>query len=267
MAAAGSERPRAAVFKLASCDGCQVAFLNLEERLLALAGRIDVVHFLEASSRVEPGPYDVSFVEGSVTSARDVERLLEIRRASGLLVTIGACATAGGIQALRNWADVDEMACAVYPRAEWIAALSTSTPVAEHVKVDLELSGCPIDGGELLHVVTQVLAGATPRLAEHDVCIDCKRLGRTCVVVTRGLPCLGPVTRTGCGALCPSMGRDCYGCFGPSAGAEPRTLAARYRAIGVPADELARRFRGITGALGPFRETADGLGPDANHPR
>ncbi len=267
MAAASAMRPRVAVFKLASCDGCQVVFLNLEEHLLALAQHVQIVHFLEASSRVEPGPYDLSFVEGSVTSARDVERLLEIRRGTRTLVTIGACATAGGIQALRNWGDVDEMARAVYPRPEWVKALSTSTPVAEHVKVDLEISGCPIDGRELVHVVTQVLAGAAPRLPEHDVCLDCKRLGRTCVVVTRGSPCLGPVTRTGCGALCPTMGRDCYGCFGPSTGAAPAALAARYRAMGVPADELARRFRGITGALGPFRETADGLGPDAHHPR
>lgn len=267
MAEATANRPRVAVFKLASCDGCQVAFLNLEERLLALAGRVEIAHFLEASSRVEAGPYDLSFVEGSVTSGAEVERLLHIRRASRVLVTIGACATAGGIQALRNWADVDEMARAVYPRPEWVEALSTSTPIAEHVKVDFEISGCPIDGGELVHVVTQILAGATPQLPEHDVCLDCKRLGHTCVVVTRGLPCLGPVTRTGCGALCPSMGRDCYGCFGPCAGAEPRALAGRYRAMGVPLEELARRFRGITGALGPFRETADGLGPDAHHPR
>ncbi|MBK7977504.1 MAG: oxidoreductase [Deltaproteobacteria bacterium] len=267
MSAAPASRPRVAVFKLASCDGCQVVFLNLEERLLALAGRVEIAHFLEASSQVQPGPYDVSFVEGSVTSARDVERLLAIRRSSRVLVTIGACATAGGIQALRNWADVEEMARAVYPRPEWIEALSTSTPIAEHVKVDFEISGCPIDGAELVQFVTQLLAGATPRLAEHDVCLDCKRLGRVCVVVTRGLPCLGPVTRSGCGALCPSMRRDCYGCFGPCAGAEPRALAHRYRTMGIPPDELARRFRGITGALGPFRETADGLGPDAHHPR
>ncbi len=255
----GAVRPRVAVFKLASCDGCQVAFLNLEERLVELASQVEIAHFLEASSRVLEGPYDVSFVEGSITTAADVERILGIRRASRLLVTIGACATAGGIQALRNWSDVEAWKRLVYPRPEWIQALSTSTPIAEHVKVDFEISGCPIDVGELATVLGQVLRGARPHLPTHDVCLDCKRLGRTCVVVTRALPCLGPVTRTGCGALCPSMGRDCFGCFGPSEGAEPRTLARRYVELGVPPDTVARQFRGITGALRPFREVADGL--------
>ena len=209
--------PTLAVFKLASCDGCQLTLLDCEDELLALAGRVEITHFLEASSAVQPGPYDLALVEGSVSTPADAERVRAIRAAARRLVTIGACATAGGIQALRNFADVDEFRRTVYARPEYIETLSTSTAVADHVNVDFELRGCPIDRRQLLEVITAFLFGRKPDVPNHSVCFECKRRGTVCVTVAHGTPCLGPVTHAGCGAICPAYGRGCYGCFGPSA--------------------------------------------------
>ncbi|MFJ8827742.1 oxidoreductase [Streptomyces sp. NPDC102467] len=208
--------PTVAVFKLASCDGCQLTLLDCEDELLALAGRVRFAHFLEASSAVEPGPYDLTLVEGSVTTSADAERIRAIRQESRFLVTIGACATAGGIQALRNFGDVEEFRRTVYARPDYIDTLATSTPVSAHVDVDFELRGCPIDRGQLLEVITAHLAGRKPGIPSHSVCFECKRRGMVCVTVAHGTPCLGPVTHAGCGAICPAYGRGCYGCFGPS---------------------------------------------------
>ncbi|MEU2266702.1 oxidoreductase [Streptomyces olindensis] len=216
--------PTLAVFKLASCDGCQLTLLDCEDELLALAGQVRIAHFLEASSAVTPGPYDLTLVEGSVTTPADAERVREIRAQSRHLVTIGACATAGGIQALRNFADVEEFTRAVYARPDYIDVLATSTPVSDHVDVDFELRGCPIDRAQLLEVITAYLAGRKPDIPSHSVCFACKRRGTVCVTVAHDTPCLGPVTHAGCGAICPAYGRGCYGCFGPSGTPNLRAL-------------------------------------------
>lgn len=251
--------PRLAVFKFASCDGCQVSLLNLDAAFLTLAERFEVALFLEASSRTSPGPYDVVLVEGSITTEADALRIQQIREEARTLVTIGACATSGGIQALRNAADVEEWKAHVYAHPEWVSTLATSTPISEHVKVDHEIHGCPVDSGQVLRTLTRLLLGSLPDLPGSSVCMECKRRGNVCVTVARGIPCMGPVTRAGCGAICPSMGRDCYACFGPSDDANPEALAAQFEALGLPRREVVRRFRGITGWRQPFRRVADAL--------
>lgn len=256
MSDAAPHKPRVAVFKLASCDGCQLQLLDAEETLLTLAGAVDIVHFREARSLSEPGPFDVTLVEGSICTPDLVEEIKEIRQMSRFLITIGACATTGGIQALRNWADADEYARTVYPSPEYLRSLSTSTPVSNHVRVDLELPGCPVDRGQLLGALAALLAGTVPRLSSSPVCVECKRRGYACVLVTRGEPCLGPVTRTGCGALCPAFGRACYGCFGPSQPPNPAALKARFVELGLGPADAAARFRFINGWAGAFREAA-----------
>jgi coenzyme F420-reducing hydrogenase gamma subunit len=252
-----SARLRLAVFKLASCDGCQLQLLNLEEELLALAERVEIAYFLEATSRILPGPYDVALVEGSVSTPKDAERIRQIRGEAKTLVTIGACATAGGVQALRNWADSADWQRRVYPEPGWLALLPTSTPVAGHVAVDYEIHGCPIDRGQLLRVLLGALRGATPDLPGHSVCIECKRSGAVCVLVARGVPCMGPVTRTGCGALCPAHSRDCYACFGPMEQPNAAALARRFAELGLDRRSVQRRFRGITGWQPPFRAASE----------
>lgn len=256
-------RPRVAVFKMASCDGCQLQLLDAEEALLDLAGQLDIANFAEATSHVEGGPYDVTLVEGSVSTEEQIEQVKEIRAATTFLMTIGACATSGGIQALRNNADLDDYVRAVYPTPEFVHSLATSTPIAEHVKVDLELTGCPVDRGQLLAALAWLLQGSVPRPPTTPVCIECKRRGYVCVVVAKGEPCLGPVTRTGCGALCPGMGRGCYGCFGPSQPPNTEALARKFIELGMSPTRVVDTFRFITGYAPAFRETAERLEAEA----
>jgi coenzyme F420-reducing hydrogenase gamma subunit len=234
--------PTLAVWKFASCDGCQLTLLDCEDELLTLAGQVQIATFLEASSAIVGGPYDVSLVEGSITTAADERRIKEIREKSKVLVTIGACATAGGVQALRNFADVEEFASVVYARRDYIDTLATSTPTSAHVQVDYQLQGCPIDRGQLLDTLAALLVGRKPRLPAKTVCTECKLRGVTCVVVAEGIPCLGPVTHAGCGALCPSYHRGCYGCFGPAARPNTAALIPVLRRDGMSGDGVERVF-------------------------
>jgi sulfhydrogenase subunit delta len=251
-----SPRPRVAVYKFASCDGCQLSLLDCEDELLAVAGAIEIADFREASSAVAPGPYDLAIVEGSVTTPHDVELVKEVRSQAKVLLTIGACATAGGIQALRNFADVAEFTRAVYARPEYIATLATSTPISAHVAVDFELRGCPINKAQLLEVVAAFLADRAPNVPAESVCVECKRRGTVCVVVARGIPCLGPVTQTGCGAICPSYARGCYGCFGPQDTPNAPSLVRRIRELGMSSAEVTRVFRTFNAGAPAFREAS-----------
>jgi sulfhydrogenase subunit delta len=236
-------KPKLAVWKFASCDGCQLSLLDCEDELLELAGRIDIAHFAEASSAMAKGPYDLSLVEGSVTTPEDAERIREVRRVSRKLVTIGACATAGGIQALRNFANVDDFLSVVYASPEYVSTLETSTPISAHVKVDFELHGCPIDKRQLLEVITAFLVGRRPEISSAIVCTECKLRGNVCVMVAHGTPCLGPVTHAGCGALCPSYNRGCYGCFGPMETPNTVSLTRQLRVLGMNDRAVDRVFR------------------------
>lgn len=249
-------RPTLAVWKFSSCDGCQLSLLDCEDELLAVAEAVDLAMFLEASSQVRPGPYDLSLVEGSITTPHDAERIKEVRARSKLLVTLGACATAGGLQALRNFGDHPRMMATVYARPQVIATLATSTPIAAHVKVDLELRGCPVSKAQLLEVVSAVLNGRKPVVPTHSTCVDCKLSGAVCVMVARGLPCLGPVTHAGCGALCPRYARGCYGCFGPSDAPRTTPLAQRLLEGGASPGEVRRLFLSFNAAAEPFQKEA-----------
>ena len=243
---AGAERPgngpTLAVWKFASCDGCQLTVLDCEDELLLLAEQVQIATFAEASSAMVGGPYDVSLVEGSITTAHDEQRIREIRAQTGVLVAIGACATAGGIQALRNFADVAEYTSVVYAHPEYISTLATSTPASAHVQVDYELRGCPIDRGQLLDTLAALLVGRKPKLPAATVCTECKRSGVACVTVAEGIPCLGPVTHAGCGALCPRHHRGCYGCFGPMATPNMGAMIPLLRRDGMSGDDVDRVF-------------------------
>ncbi len=257
MAARGARKPKLAVWKFASCDGCQLSLLDCEDELLAVAEAVEIAYFPEARRGIVRGPYDLSLVEGSITTAHDAERIKEVRRVSKHLVTIGACATAGGIQALRNFADVREFAAAVYASPQYIETLATSTAIARHVAVDFELRGCPIDKGQLVELIGAFLNGKKPNTPRHSVCIECKRRGNVCVMVAHGTPCLGPVTHTGCFALCPSFDRGCYGCFGPQETPNTAALADWLRRIGMSEAELLRLHRTFNADADAFREESE----------
>jgi coenzyme F420-reducing hydrogenase gamma subunit len=254
-----SEKPKLAVFKFASCDGCQLSLLDAEDELLDIAGAVDIAYFLEATSRVVPGPYDVALVEGSITTAHDAQRIREVRRQSKFLITIGACATAGGIQALRNWADSREYLEAVYARPEYISTLATSTAIADHVSVDFELRGCPINHHQLVEVLADLVNGRRPRTPGHSVCLDCKRRGTVCITVAQGIPCLGPVTQAGCGAICPAYDRGCYGCYGPARQTNVTSLADHCVESGSPPVQLVPLLRNFNGYAPEFRAVSERL--------
>lgn len=254
---AAKRKPKLAVWKFASCDGCQLSLLDCEDELLDVADEIEIANFPEASRAVIKGPYDISLVEGSISTSHDAERIHKIRRISKFLVTIGACATAGGIQALRNYADIKEYVSIVYPSPEYISTLNKSTPIVDHVFVDFELRGCPINKYQLLEVINAYLNGRKPDIPSYSVCIECKMRGTVCVMVAGSIPCLGPVTQAGCGAICPSYNRGCYGCFGPKETPNTSSLASQWERMNVSRKDIMRAFRGFNAYADPFRKESE----------
>lgn len=246
-------KPTLAVWKFASCDGCQLSLLDCEDELLMVAGELEIATFLEASRAVVKGPYDLSLVEGSITTPHDAERIHQIRRASRYLVTIGACATAGGIQALRNFQNVEEFISIVYATPHYIKTLSTSTPISAHVPVDFELRGCPINKHQLLEVISAYLNRRKPAISPHSVCMECKLRGTVCVMVAQDTPCLGPVTHAGCGAICPAYNRGCYGCYGPKETPNTPSLSTRWQRLAATRQDLLRMYRTFNAYAEPFR--------------
>jgi len=250
-------KPKLAVWKFASCDGCQLSLLDCEDELLTLVDEIEIANFAEASRAIMKGPYDLSLVEGSITTPHDEERIHRVRRTSRYLVTIGACATSGGIQALRNFKDVNEFISIVYASPKYIETLNKSTPISDHVYVDFELRGCPINKLQLVEVISAFLHGRKPNTPSHSVCIECKLRGTTCVMVAQGTSCLGPVTHAGCGAICPAYARGCYGCFGPKETPNTIALSARWSKLGAKEQEIMRTFRGFNAYAEAFRKESE----------
>jgi sulfhydrogenase subunit delta len=250
-------KPKLAVWKFASCDGCQLSLLDCEDELLSVVEQLEIANFAEASRAVIEGPYDVSLVEGSITTPHDAERIHQVRRTSRFLITIGACATAGGIQALRNFKDVRDFISLVYATPQYIETLNKSTPIVDHVRVDYELHGCPINKHQLIEVLSAFLNGRKPNTPSHSVCTECKRRGTICVMVAHGTPCLGPVTHAGCGAICPAYTRGCYGCFGPMETPNTSSLGKGWIRLGVKAPDLVRAFRSFNGYAEAFRRESE----------
>jgi coenzyme F420-reducing hydrogenase gamma subunit len=250
-------RPKLAVYKFASCDGCQLSLLDCEDELLAIAGALEIAYFVEARRQMLDGPYDITLVEGSITTDEELDRIREVRRQSRFLVAIGACAVAGGIQALRNWIDVNDYIDVVYARPEYIDTLDRSRPISDFVTVDFELRGCPISKSQLLELIISLLIGRKPRVPAHSVCLSCKQQGTVCLMVAQGVPCLGPATQAGCGALCPAYNRGCYGCFGPHEAPNPVSLGERFIELGQDRDQVARSFRSYNGYSPAFRAASD----------
>jgi coenzyme F420-reducing hydrogenase gamma subunit len=250
-------KPKLAVWKFSSCDGCQLSLLDCEDALLAVAEAVEIANFPEASRAILKGPYDLSLVEGSITTPHDAERIHSIRRASNFLVTIGACASAGGIQALRNFKDVKEFTSTVYAKPEHIETLKKSTPITDHVFVDFELRGCPVNKEQLVEVVSAFLNQRKPNIPTHSVCMDCKQRGLVCVMVAQGMPCMGPVTQVGCGALCPSYARACFGCFGPKETPNTASLSAWFGQMGMGSRDVVRAFRSFNAYAEPFRRESE----------
>jgi len=252
-----TKKPTVAVYKFSSCDGCQLSILNLEDELLNLAGAIDIAYFLEATRAQRPGPYDIAIVEGSITTPHEIERIMEVRAQAKIVIALGTCATAGGIQALRNFANAEDYANVVYAHPDYLNYLKTATPIAEHIQVDLELWGCPVNKMQVVEVIVALLNNRKPNIPAYSVCLECKRRNTICVLVDKGIPCIGPATQAGCGAICPTIGRGCYGCFGPARSVNSASITTITQKLERYPGEAARLFRGISGYAPTFRKIAD----------
>jgi sulfhydrogenase subunit delta len=250
-------KPTVAVYKFSSCDGCQLSLLNLEDELLDLTTHIEIAFFLEARREVRPGPYDIGLVEGSISTDEEIQRIKEIRRDCRTVVALGTCATAGGVQALRNFGNLEQLTQAVYEHPEYIHALTTSSALRDHIKVDLELWGCPVNKYQVVEVITALLHQRRPNLPKYSVCLECKQRGNVCTMITHGTPCLGPITRAGCGAICPSVNRGCYGCFGPLPKAEIEAFAPLLKTYERYPGEAVKLLRTISGNAPEFRQAAE----------
>ena len=250
----GQSKSTIAVHKFSSCDGCQLAFLNAGPDLLALAELVDIKHFVEAGPMECEAKVDIAFVEGSISTQDELKRIQAVRENTRYLITIGACATAGGLQSLRNLCDSQDWVAAIYASPEHVDSLAKVTPIAEHVRVDYELWGCPVSTSQLFEVVRSLLFGVVPLTHHESLCLECKRSGNICTLVSRGVPCMGPVTRTGCGALCPRFARDCYSCYGPSENPNTTSLARRFQGLGLLPEEVGRRFHHICNSAADFVE-------------
>ncbi|MBI2954450.1 MAG: oxidoreductase [Chloroflexi bacterium] len=257
-----SPKPRLAVWKFTSCDGCQLTVLDCEEEFLDLLGSFEIALFHEARREFEPGPYDVSLVEGSIGTPAEAERIKMVREQTKFLIPFGVCATWGGIQALRNWSDAERMKSQVYPHPQYVSMLPTSTPVWAHVKIDYQLQGCPPNRGQLIDILGQILQGKQPRLATNSVCLECKRKGNICVLVAQNMTCLGPVTHDGCGALCPTYNKGCYGCFGPMDDPKPERFARELEVRGLKGAQIVREFMRITSYAEGYRKGAELYEPE-----
>jgi sulfhydrogenase subunit delta len=250
-------KPKLAVWKFASCDGCQLSLLDCEDELLAVTDKIEIAYFPEATRAEVRGPYDISLVEGSITTQHDAERIHKIRKSSKMVIPIGACATAGGIQGLRNFKNVEDFITMVYASPDYIETLGKSTPISDHIHIDFELQGCPINKYQLLELISAYLAGRKPNISKYSVCLTCKIKGNVCVMVSKGVNCLGPVTHEGCGCLCPSYDRGCYGCYGPKENPNTTSLANRFRITGTVNDDIVRGFRLFNAYSEEFRKESE----------
>lgn len=252
-----NKKPKLAVFKMSSCDGCQLSLLDAEDELLDVLGVVEMAYFPEASSNMTKGPYDIGLVEGSITTPRNVEEIRQIRKDCKVLITIGACATAGGIQALRNWKDTREFTKIVYASPEYISTLDRSLPVSSFVHVDFELRGCPINKYQLIELLNAFLNNRKPNIPTYSVCIDCKLKGNVCVMTAHSTPCLGPVTQTGCNALCPSYNRGCFGCYGPMDSPNTSSLAKQFGEMGYTKFDIMNVFRNFNAYAEAFRKESE----------
>ena len=252
---------RVAVYRLTSCSGCVLKLIDLLNRCPEFLERLEFVHFKELGIVSESvDRVDVAIVEGAVTTPRDEELVKRVRRSSRILVAVGTCAIAGGVAALRNWMSLEEAKRAVYPEPERIESLDRVRPVSETVSVDFEVPGCPVDEELLRYILMQIVVGKRPSYHRESLCMECKRRGIPCVVVTKRIPCLGPIVSAGCGALCPSFGRGCYGCYGLKVDPRVDTLIKRFIEMGIDRSEIEGLIKRVLSWPKPVREVVERLG-------
>jgi len=248
-------KPRVAVYKFTGCAGCQMELLRLEDELLDIAEKIEFVYFMMAQNRDELECYDICFVEGSVSTPRELQEIKMIRAQTKTLIAFGDCAITGCVPSIKNWLPQSDVEKTVYKNTSPIRSIKING-IGEYVPVDLVLPGCPPHKNLILKAIESSLLGIKPDLRMHAVCMECKLRENVCILTSLGKLCMGPVTRAGCGAICPTYERECEGCYGPMSDANPSALSAEFRKLGISADDLMRKFRKYAGMSKEFRESS-----------
>ena len=236
------KKPKVGIFKYSCCAGCEFQLIYFQKHVLEVLGAIDVIYckMLRSGGKAE-GPFDVALIEGAITEEWQASQLKRVREASRYLIPIGTCAVCGGVPAIKNTRDELDVEKDVYEDLSVIHSVK-SHPVDHYVKVDGYVRGCPMGERDCTELVVSLLMGKSPNFLEYCVCVECKLAGNICVLVAYNQPCMGPVTNAGCGALCPSRNRGCYGCWGPMKDANAGALAREFKIRGLSAGDIYRKF-------------------------
>jgi coenzyme F420-reducing hydrogenase gamma subunit len=246
-------KPTVGIYGLTGCAGDQLVILNCEDQLLDIAGALDIKFFpMAMSGNDEDCPLDIVFVDGSVVQPKEAKMLKKLRERAKLLVAIGTCAIWGGVQAMKNEIPREELKTQVYGNAGKMFKAIAAQPLSSFVKVDLSISGCPIEKEQLLQSVASLLHGDLPRLPTYAVCTECKMAEYPCLLVEAGQLCLGPITVAGCKARCPGYGQPCTGCRGPVEEANVASEAKVLKEKGFTWVDIQNRLR-------TFAASADSL--------
>lgn len=236
-----SRKPRVGIFDFTGCEGCELNQLNFEDQLLDILAHVDIVEWREAMDD-KPGEYDIAFVEGALSTPDCIRRIHDIRRRAKVLVALGSCAVTGGVNAVKNTRPIEQVREEVYGADKYLFPTLPALPLSAVVKVDHNVRGCPMTQREFLKVFTSLVMGKQPVEPDEAVCVECKLKENECVY-DKGMICLGPVTRAGCDAQCPSVGQYCTGCRGlvsePNIAGMEEILAAH----GLSRDEARRRLQ------------------------
>jgi len=236
------EKKKIGIFKYSCCAGCEFQLIYFQHYVLETLKAVDVTYCkMLQSGGTEEGPFHVALIEGAITEQWQADQLKKIRESSKYLIPIGSCAVCGGIPAVKNTSQELNVERRVYTNTSVIHSLKAH-PVEHYVNVDGTIKGCPMGVRDLVELVKSLLLDITPQFLEYCVCVECKLRGNICVLVAYDEPCMGPVTNAGCGALCPSLNRGCYGCWGPMKDANARALADQFERMGLSREDISRCF-------------------------
>jgi coenzyme F420-reducing hydrogenase gamma subunit len=249
------KKPQIAIHKFTGCAGCQLEFLHLEESFIKLLDLFDISYWVMVKRHNSEGPWDISLVEGGISTPEEIREIKEIRKKSKIVVAFGDCAITGCIPSIRNWMPQMEAETKTYPDTSMIHSTKI-LGIGEYVRVDMNLRGCPPHRDTILEILKAILLNTRPRLRQHPVCVECKLKDNECLITSKKIPCMGPVISAGCGAICPSLHRPCEGCYGPMSNPNPESLAAIFRELGLSEDAITRRFRKYAGMTPEFRQEA-----------
>ncbi len=251
-AAEEKKKPAIGIFSFTGCDGCQLELINREEILLDLAKEVDIIHFPLTQENNNDGPYDIAIVEGGITKKEDIQKIKDVREKSKCLIAIGSCAIYGGVPAMKNFLRDDEPELTVYSKTGFVDSIPAAG-IGKYVKVDFNLRGCPPNKDEFIEVVKQVLLGKTPKESSSPVCVECKQNKNPCFLLEKEF-CLGPLTYSGCDAICINNGVPCEGCRGPLDDANIAAEVKLLKTFGMTEEDVKEKARLFSATAKKYEE-------------